>query len=288
MAEKSTILIIDGDVIAFIAAAASERNVQDEYGNVTRMGFFDEASALASGLVAKFKTQLKADGVQVVLSDPVENWRYDVDRNYKGNRNHEDVPPVLLKPLKEYLVKEYGADWLPRCEADDYVGLLLTDPVLNENVNLIAVGRDKDFKCIPGWHFQIGKSVKDLPDKIEPFHITLEEADRWHFMQALAGDSTDGFYGCPGIGMKRAASIIDECALLVPTDGVITRGKNTGSPVIRWVKKPAETVWDCIVSNYQKAGLGEMEALQSAQCAHLLRHGEYNFETHEVKLWSPH
>ena len=106
-------------------------------------------------------------------------------------------------------------------------------------------------------------------------------------MQTLAGDATDGFYGCPGLGLKRAAEIIDQPVRLVPKDGIKTRGVNKGEAVTRWFAEPTRDYWACIVSHYRKAGLGEAEALVAARLARLLRHGEYDPETEELRLWTP-
>lgn len=291
--DKPVYLVIDGDVIAFIAAAACEKVVQDELGNVTTQGFLDEGISVAAGLIAKFRNQLRDPNVEglpnykVVLSDPAENYRFDIAHDYKGNRKAGDMSrvPVLLGPLKQWLRDEHHASHRPRLEADDAISLILTSPEVNRVWTPIAVGRDKDFKSIPGWHYQYHKG--DENKDIVPFHISPAEADRWHMMQSLAGDMTDGFAGCPGIGILRAGRIIDECMLQVKGEGVITRGPRKGQKVARWSQVPAATPWDCIVSHYEKAGLSEAEALTSARLAHLLRYGEYDAETHEVKLWTP-
>ena len=117
--------------------------------------------------------------------------------------------------------------------------------------------------------------------------VTQWEADRFHLIQTLAGDATDGFYGCPGLGMTRAATIIDNPVRLVPQDGVKTRGVNKGDVVTRWMAEPTSDYWACIVSHYRKAGLGEPEALVTARLARILRHGEYDRETEVVTLWTP-
>ena len=33
---------------------------------------------------------------------------------------------------------------------------------------------------------------------------------KWHLVQTLAGDQTDGYAGCPGIGVKRAITLFEE------------------------------------------------------------------------------
>ena len=87
--------------------------------------------------------------------------------------------------------------------------------------------------------------------------ISLEQADRTHLTQALTGDITDGYSGCPGIGPKTAIKVLKE-----------------GD----WIE---------VVAAYEKVGLTEEDALIQARVARILRHGEYNKKTKEVKLWTP-
>lgn len=282
---KFDTLLIDGDVVAFIAAAAVQRTVTDADGNVSAYGELTEGIVAVRRQIGRFRQAFgNADStVKVILSDR-DNWRYEVKADYKDNRDKDGEygnRPILLNSLKQYLVEEYGAEWLPRLEADDYLSLLATKQPRNDTC--IVIGRDKDFKSIPGWHYQILKDDAAL----EPFFITLPEADRWHLIQAVAGDITDGFSGCPGIGMKRAAEIIDGGHKFVPEHGVITRGTNKGQKTTKWVKVPCANPWEIVVSCYERAGLGEVDALDNARMAHLLRHGEYNLKTGDVKLWQP-
>lgn len=288
-------LLIDGDVIAFISAAAVQRTVQDSYGNVKPFGDLREGEIAVDSLLARYVKAFAADGatLKVCLSDPDDNWRYQVRRDYKDNRDEDGKfgnRPLLLLPLKKYLREKYGADHLPGCEADDYLSLLMTRPqqdIPNGHApSVICIGRDKDFKSIPGWHYQLPKTLRDEP--LTPFYISAPEADRWHLVQTIAGDVTDGFKGVPGIGMKRAEQILDEARKFVPEEGVLTRGKNKGTRVIKWHKQLCLDPWEIVISCYERAGLGEIDALDNARMAHLLRHGEFNHETGEVTLWTPH
>ena len=36
----------------------------------------------------------------------------------------------------------------------------------------------------------------------ETVEITPDEGARWHLIQTMAGDNTDGYSGVPGIGIK--------------------------------------------------------------------------------------
>ena len=105
---------------------------------------------------------------------------------------------------------------------------------------------DKDLKTIPARHLIDGEIVT----------IGEEEADYWFFLQTLMGDTTDGYKGCPTVGAKKADAILqDDCT------------------------------WEAVVATFKKKGFSEELALENARLARILRSGEYNFDTGEVKLW---
>lgn len=279
-----TRLLIDGDIIAFVSAAAVQHNLIDDFGYASPFAYTKEGEATVENMLWSLKTQLEADEMVVVLSDPEDNWRRAVDPNYKTNRVGQR--PLLLDYLKQYLRDNHGAWHYPSLEADDTLSVLATTPQQGELFKQIVVGRDKDFKSIPGFHHAWKQDV-DAKGKMLVREVSQWEADRFHLIQSLAGDRIDGFSGCPGIGMDRAAAIIDNPVRLVPKEGVKTRGVNKGEAVTRWMSEPTLDYWACIVSHYRKQGLTEQDALVTARLARLLRYGEYNPETQEITLWTP-
>lgn len=134
-----------------------------------------------------------------------------------------------------------------RLEADDLLGVRSTKP----GTETVIVSSDKDMKSLPGTLYN--------PTKGELTTISLEEANAYHMTQTLTGDTSDGYAGCPGMGPVKAAKLLDGDA----------------------------APWPAIVAAYEKAGLCEAEALVQARVARILRHGEFNFKTGEVKLWTP-
>jgi DNA polymerase-1 len=78
----------------------------------------------------------------------------------------------------------------------------------------------------------------------------------------VLGDAVDGYSGCPGIGPKKAETVLANAK-----DGV--------SP------------WGVIVGAYVKAGLDEEDALLQARLARILQFGDYDLKTNKVKLWEP-
>lgn len=284
-----THLLIDGDIVAFSSAAAAQGVLTDGSGCIQPIAFEHEGEALVESMLTKMVDGLDANSFDIILSDPKDNWRRLVDPEYKMNRAGM-VKPLLLDHLKGYLRSKYGALHWPGLEADDVLGIRLTTPVPSRpplpDWRVICVGRDKDFKSIPGLHHSWKQDV-DAAGKLLVREVTQWEGDRFHMMQTLAGDRVDGFPGCPGIGLDRAAGIVDAPMILVPTHGVKTRGVNKGAPTTKWVGEPTQDYWACIVSNYRKHGLTEADALRTARLAHILRYGEYDRETESVTLWTP-
>jgi 5'-3' exonuclease len=276
-------LLLDGDTLAYIAASAAQHVQEDSKGFVQPFANVHEGTALVDNLILGLMRDLNAHFMQVYLSDPESNWREELMPNYKGNRDRSAVArPLLLGRLKEYLREAYQASHWAGLEADDVLGILGTTPDLFPG-EVVIIGKDKDFKTIPGLHYQIGSDAKG---KVR--EVTQEAADFFHLVQSFAGDRIDGYPGCPGIGMERATKVLADPVILEPEFGKVTRGARKGQTTTKWMPKPAHgNLWACIVSHYKKAGLGEKEALLTARMARILRHGEYNRETGAVTLWVP-
>ena len=128
-------------------------------------------------------------------------------------------------------------------EADDALGIYATKQPGN-----IIVSPDKDMRQIPGELFDLTNPVQT---------ITKEEGDRWHYVQTMAGDSTDGYSGVPSIGVKRANALLD-------AEGC---------------------TWETVVEAFKSKDLGEDIALQNARLAKILQYENYPNGT--IKLWTP-
>jgi len=107
---------------------------------------------------------------------------------------------------------------------------------------------DKDLLTIPAYHLIDGRVVE----------IDKEEADYHFYVQSLTGDSTDNYKGCPTVGAVKAERILNQ------------HGAS----------------WETVVSTFEKHGLSEEVAVENARLARILRDGEYDFKTKEVKLWA--
>ena len=240
-------IIVDGDIVAYKSAIQSE--VDTHWGN----GFWTlhaeetQGKYLVVSEIEDLKEKLNADKVIITLTDK-NNFRKDVLPTYKDNRKQKRKP-ILLSPLRKFLIEEYNAVIYPNLEADDVMGILATKPSRGERKIICSI--DKDLRQIPG-HLYDGDSLTKHSKK---------HCDWWHMIQTLTGDAVDGFSGCPTVGKVTAQKILND--------------KNM----------PLKKMWQLVVKTYEKHGLFEHDAFQQARVAKILRHGDYNLKTGEVAQW---
>jgi DNA polymerase-1 len=258
------VALIDADILAYQAAVISENSFDWGDGMWTLHAFEPEAIAAFDSMVANIKEKTKATDVLLVFSDK-ENWRKDVLPTYKGNRA-EVRKPMLLRFLREIAYEKYQCLSLPTFEGDDVLGIWATMPSKMEPIREFVICTiDKDMKSIPGKHYNFKKD--------EHFEVTQHEADYYHMLQTLTGDTTDGYSGCPGVGPVAAGKILQ-------------KAMEEGTP---WAN-PAqlrEIYWKHVVKAYDKAGFGEEEALVQARVARICRAEDYDQLTKKVILWTP-
>lgn len=255
-AHVKTTLLIDADILAY-ATASSHQKVHDWGDGVTTVDVqpVEEAVAHMASALQRLTRDLEADGFVICLSDDNVNWRKSVLPTYKGHRS-DSVRPELLYPLKDHLCSAYPSYRRPTLEADDVMGIIATTPAILPGHRKIICSIDKDLRQIPGELFD-GKTICT---------IKKDEADWWHFMQMLTGDSVDGYKGCPGVGPVKAEVIL----LNADDNGTAPGGK-----------------WPGVVAAYEAKGLTEADALVQARVSRICRHEDYDFKKREVILWEP-
>lgn len=255
-----TTALVDADILAYQAAAAAEHPIKWDDDIWTLHAFEREGERRFDEMLENIAAAVKADKVVLALSD-TENWRKGVLPTYKSKRA-ATRKPMLLKHLKERALEKYVTFMRPTLEGDDCLGILGT---MKKTGDCIICSLDKDFKTIHGRHYNFGRK--------EFFEVTPQQADYWHMMQTLTGDTTDGYTGCPRIGSKTAEKILqaalDECTSLVN------------------LRQLRESYWRHVVKAYAKAGLSEEEALTQARVARICRSSDYDFKNKQVILWSP-
>lgn len=267
-------ILLDGDILVYTAASSSEEVRRWSDGLWTLDADEERGFRKIDAGLDFMREKLDADRILIALTD-THNFRKDILPTYKANRG-EKRHPILIPRLREYITEEHGAVMKPGLEGDDLLGIWATHPTLVQGEKIIW-SIDKDMRTIPCQLYQ-GEEVMTVGE---------EEADRWHLIQSLAGDATDNYGGCPGIGMTKAAEIVDDPYLVVRETRVLKSGPNEGKESSKWVKGDACTPWEAIVSRYVKAGLCEAEALTQARCARILRAEDFDFNTKEPIPWTP-
>ena len=188
-----TTLLIDADIIAYRAAAASETPVNWGEGLWTLHAFEDDVQRMIDEEVSKLKELSGCEEVISCLSGS-KNFRKEVADYYKANRK-DTRKPLLLKYCKEYMFEKYNGMIEDRLEADDLLGVLGS----SNNAKYIIWSIDKDLRTVPAMHLIDGEIVE----------ISKEEADYAFYKQVLTGDSTDNYKGCPSVGDKKADKVLE-------------------------------------------------------------------------------
>ena len=247
-------LLIDSDVFLYAAASATETEVQWDDDLWTVHGYLNEAIGQFDSKIAGIKEEIAGDRIVMAMTAS-NNFRAKVLPTYKGNRK-DKRKPVTFKALRKYAMETYISVEMPTLEADDVLGIMSTS-----EGDSVIVTIDKDLDTIPGLHFNTLHPERGV------YMVTPAMADAFFLKQALMGDTTDGYGGCPGIGPKTADKIL--------------------APYITDTEVDITGAWGAITAAYIKAGLSETVALQMARCARILRSSDYDQQQEKVILWTP-
>jgi DNA polymerase-1 len=241
-------LLIDGDVLAYQSAFIAQANIQWEGELWTTHSDLALAKNWVIERLEMFKEKTGADAFVIAISDK-NNFRRKLNPLYKANRRSK-FAPIGLSPMRDWMAEEYGTVIYPNLEADDTIAIMATD--LTPDEERIIVSIDKDFKSVPCTFYDFNRD--------EIHDVSVEDANKYHLMQTMAGDPVDGYKGIPGVGVVKAMRLLDK------------NGAN----------------WDTVLKSYSDAQLTEEEALTNAWMAYLIQHKEFDPVNQQLKyLWMP-
>ncbi len=235
-------ILIDADYIVYKCCAACETEI--DYGEdvIFVTSNFSDAYKAVTNEIEKINANFGSFSKPILFFSDTKNFRKKISPEYKGHRNRKK--PCGYKRVISSLRIQYNVITMKELEADDAMGIYAT-----QHPGSIIVSPDKDMKQIPG-------KLYNLEDTIT---ITPEEGAKWHLIQTLAGDQTDGYSGVPGIGVKRAETLFNK------------EGYN----------------WATVVRAFEAKGLTEEDALLNARLARILTIEDYDTTKQEPKLWTP-
>ena len=235
-------ILCDADFIVYKACAAAETEV--DFGNdvILVTSNFSNAYSAVKREISKIENKLGGFSDTILFFSDSVNFRKKIMPDYKGHRNRKK--PCGYKRVINALKKEYKVIIKPGLEADDSMGIYATKYPGN-----IIASPDKDMRQIPG----------QLYNFYETFTIPPKDGAKWHLIQSISGDQTDGYGGVPGIGVKRAEVLFNK------------EGYS----------------WNTVVNAFKSKGLTEEDALLNARLARILTIDDYDTEKQEPILWTP-
>jgi 5'-3' exonuclease len=173
--------IVDGDIVAYRAAASAENESLD-----VCLWRVDDTIRLIKEAAKNFiESSLYLSGSG--------NFRKTIDPEYKLNRK-DKTKPKWLQAARDHMVSKYGAEIVDGMEADDALGINQTD-------NTLLCTIDKDLLMIPGHHYNWVKE--------EFREVSLIDGVRHFYKQMLIGDPTDNVVGVRGLGPVKAGKMLD-------------------------------------------------------------------------------
>jgi len=235
-------LLIDADYTVYKCCASCETEIDFGDDVIVVTSQFSEAMRCVERDLKRIRDNFFDSEEMILFFSDSKNFRKEICPDYKGHRNRKK--PCGYKRVINELSNRYEVIKLPTLEADDSMGIYAT----NYPGNVIC-SPDKDMKQIPGMVYNMDETIV----------VTPEEGMRWHYIQALAGDQTDGYSGVPGIGIKRAVALFEE------------HGYN----------------WETIKGAFAEKDLGEDVALMNARLAKILTNEEYDNTAKQPILWDP-
>ena len=237
-------LLIDSDFLAYKAAQACEIGIDFGEDVIIAQSQFSEVLKVFNNELNKVTKAMMEDDFILYFSS-TENFRKKIYPDYKGHRMKRK--PLGYKRLVNYCRENHNFKLIEGLEADDTIGIEATRFADPHN---IIVSPDKDMRQIPSTLWDMKNDVVE---------ITKDDGDRWHLIQSLSGDPTDGYSGCPGIGVKRATELLD---------------KN-------------ENKWEAVCKAYRDRGLSDDDALLNARLAKILQKEDFDHDRNQPILWTP-
>ena len=246
-------LLIDADYLIYSSCCACEHDIRFDKHNHNLIMDEREAMSMIDFKLKHYQNILDTEGYKgsddvVMCFTDYPTFRHEIFTEYKLNRISKRKPLGISAVIKE-VKNNYESISYPNLEGDDVLGLLSTN---NKYDNPVIVSVDKDMKTIPG--LLLAGDTLEL--------ITKTQADKNFMAMTIAGDATDGVPGIKGLGMISATKILDPA-------------------------KDLASMWDLVVKTYDKKGNGISDAILNARLVRILREGDYDYNTGEVKLWNP-
>lgn len=198
--KMKTILLIDADSLLYQSCLNSKDEGGGDIDNLEDACFkFDEKSQyIINNLEDTYSLDIEH---YIFFLEGKGNYR-KVNPQYKANRKDKPTP-VMLTPLKKWVIDNHPTFVSYNCETDDSVIAHYSKWKDNTyGYKVIIASLDKDLKTFPCTLFDYGYNRMELSE------ISQEEASYNFWVQMLMGDTSDNVKGIPKVGVKKAEKIL--------------------------------------------------------------------------------
>ena len=198
------ILLVDADSLIFASCYRKREKQDDEkyYTNIedARNKFDQQFMKIVNDLEEIYTV----DEVRV-FSGSKGNFRKQLTRTYKANRNKQELPP-LLSEMHQFVKDHYDSIYCYGLETDDLVARYwkqLSDEIGRDNVMIVSI--DKDYKQFPALIYNYHYAHREV------LNISEDEALYNFYEQMIIGDIADNVNYFKGKGKRFAEKYLDDC-----------------------------------------------------------------------------
>lgn len=239
------IALIDADSLLYKVGFALEDSIDwDCDDNIEHYSNLEQQKKSITSKVDAIVKATGCDDYELWLTGS-GNFRDSNPLGYKANRVGTRKPTDFSE-LKKWMINNMNTSVAVGLEADDIV-VYLKDTNFDKYI-LCAMDKDVLYQT-EGTHYNYGRDLS--------ISVTAQEAIWFAYYQTLAGDPTDGYKGCPGIGEVKAKKAL-------PADATELE------------------MWTTTVGLYKEKGLTEEDAINTMRLANMK---QYNGK--EIVLWLP-
>ncbi len=155
--------------------------------------------------------------IAVAFDPPGPTFRHDEYKEYKAQREKTPEDIKLSVPIIKDIIRAYNIDILEveGFEADDVVGTIAKQANKDE-FDVYMMTSDKDYAQLVDKHIFMyiprtgSKDVEILDDKKVMEKYNLSSPSQMIDLLGLMGDASDNIPGCPGVGPKRAETLLSD------------------------------------------------------------------------------
>lgn len=157
--------------------------------------------------------QEKPDYLAITWDTPTKTARHEMFTDYKANRPEapEDLKyqiPMIIQVTQELSIPSHAC---PGYEADDVIHTLVHNYKNNQGIQISLLTSDKDMKQLLCDNVVVKDPIKNITTTTKDFiqEYNFPPINIVDYL-ALIGDSADNIKGVPGIGPKKAQTLIEK------------------------------------------------------------------------------